>query len=51
MGIIWFLGGNGRGGGFNRCKKSLKGGLQRIHCQWGGAYLVLDTFTREQNMS
>ena len=35
MGIIWFLGEEG-GGGFNRCEKSLEGGLKRIHRQWGG---------------
>ena len=33
MGIIWFLGEDGGGGGFNRCEKSLEGGLKRIHRQ------------------
>ena len=35
VGIIWFLGEDG-GGGFNRCEKSLEGGLKRIHRQSGG---------------
>ena len=36
MGIIWFLGEDGGRGGFNRCEKSLEGGLKRIHRQSGG---------------
>ena len=31
-----FRGGQREGGGFNRCEKSLEGGLKRIHRQSGG---------------
>ena len=58
-----FRGGR-REGGFNRCEKSLDGGLKRIHHQSGGEgegggvllwhngtlWEILDTFAREQNM-
>ena len=51
MGIIWFLGGNGRGG-VQSLQKEFKGGTTENSLPMGGgAYLVLDTFTREQNMS
>ena len=36
MGIIWFLGEDGGRWGFNRCEKSLEGGLKKIHRQSGG---------------